>query len=408
MSEVSKVCRVDQDNSVSLDSILKSFHCGIKEEQAWALIYQSIVFTELHQINHESDCFAEPKDLFITVDGDIHSKTFEAADDQNVSVRQLWSKIALIIYNALDYGLSENEELRLSNDLHDFFSDMLDLGDEGIVAEEFSSDILKEKCRTRITDQTITDTAQHYRSVCRALVAEALDLSTFLCQVSIGNKELNRIRNDSTDEVDLKIEVWAQVWMKVMRELRFSYTFKKLNKVEIAERQQKEYEMTPFEMLLADINSQRYKLKKVSLPERVEKDARTVILDYIRSGPRLKPVSERKLSPRPQTEPSLHQRVMDGIKSPPVLKPTPKPFERQYGSVHLPRGKRFSIYTKSVVIEPPREGKVFQRFNFRNLSLRNLSYERPSGRRNYIEEEPEPNPEQSSKDVPFWRRLFRW
>lgn len=406
MASTSSGCSVDANNCLSLDSILKSFHCGIKEEQAWALIFQSIVASEHFQYNPSNDDthdYVEPKDLFITIEGDIYAKTWMAT---NVTLKKLWSKIALIVYSALDYGLSEDEELRLSQDLYDFFK-WLDFEDEGIEAETFSLSKLRKKCCTRITDETITDIEQHYRNVCRALVAEALELSSFLRQVSIGSQELNKAGNEHNQSVDLKIEVWAQVWMKVMRELRFSYTVKKLNKVEIVDRQQKEYELSPFEMLLDDINSKRYKLKKVSdLSQKAEKDARTVILDYIKSGPRLRPAAERQLSPLPQTEPSLHQRLMEGIKSPPPLRTTPKPFERKYESFRLPRNTKFSIYTKSVVIEPPREQSTFQRLNFRNFSLRKSSFRSPPVKSSVTEEEKTNQSDNALKS--FWRRLLGW
>ena len=56
-----------------------------------------------------------------------------------------------------------------------------------------------------------------------------------------------------------------------------------------------EYALTPYEILMDDIRSRRYKLNKVmvdgELPPRVKKDAHDLILDFIRSRPPLKPVS---------------------------------------------------------------------------------------------------------------------
>ena len=56
-----------------------------------------------------------------------------------------------------------------------------------------------------------------------------------------------------------------------------------------------EYALTPYEILMDDIRSRRYKLNKVmvdgELPPRVKKDAHDIILDFIRSRPPLKPVS---------------------------------------------------------------------------------------------------------------------
>ena len=56
-----------------------------------------------------------------------------------------------------------------------------------------------------------------------------------------------------------------------------------------------EYALTPYEILMDDIRSRRYKLNKVmvdgELPPRVKKDAHDIILEFIRSRPPLKPVS---------------------------------------------------------------------------------------------------------------------
>ena len=58
-----------------------------------------------------------------------------------------------------------------------------------------------------------------------------------------------------------------------------------------------EYELTPYEMLMDDIRSRRYKLNKVmvngEIPPKIKKDAHNVILEFIRSRPPLRPVSEK-------------------------------------------------------------------------------------------------------------------
>lgn len=53
----------------------------------------------------------------------------------------------------------------------------------------------------------------HYRAVCRALVAEALELSSFLEKVSQGTKELRAKAetNACTDLDSLKFSDWVSV-----------------------------------------------------------------------------------------------------------------------------------------------------------------------------------------------------
>jgi spire-like protein len=60
-----------------------------------------------------------------------------------------------------------------------------------------------------------------------------------------------------------------------------------------------EFELTPYEMLMDDIRSRRYKLNPVfedgKIPPKVKKDAHDLILDFIRSRPPLKPVGKEPL-----------------------------------------------------------------------------------------------------------------
>ncbi len=55
-----------------------------------------------------------------------------------------------------------------------------------------------------------------------------------------------------------------------------------------------EYELTPYEILMDDIRSRRYKLKQVmvdgELPQRVKRDAHELILEFIRGRPPLRKV----------------------------------------------------------------------------------------------------------------------
>merc|ERR1719427_884537 len=71
----------------------------------------------------------------------------------------------------------------------------------------------------------------------------------------------------------------------------------KLKKVEFS-RTPTEFEMTPYEMLMADIRKRSYKLNPTEIPPKVKTDAKDIILDFIRSRPPLKPAAKRVLPPR--------------------------------------------------------------------------------------------------------------
>lgn len=123
----------------------------------------------------------------------------------------------------------------------------------------------------------------------------------------------------------LEFHDWARLWIQVIRELRHGVKLKKVDQESI---HNAEYELTPYEMLLDDIRSRRYKLNKVmvngTLPQRVKKDAHELILEFIRSRPPLVPVSERVLKPPPPRVTTVYERLMESIRKEHKLKPTPK------------------------------------------------------------------------------------
>ncbi len=90
----------------------------------------------------------------------------------------------------------------------------------------------------------------------------------------------------------LTILFQARLWVQCMHDLRNGVKLKKTNYTKTPI----EYELTPYEMLMDDIRSRRYKLNHVSstemaTPAKAKRDAHDIILDFIRSRPPLKPVS---------------------------------------------------------------------------------------------------------------------
>lgn len=137
---------------------------------------------------------------------------------------------------------------------------------------------------------------------------------------------MKKSRNCETAETvndldSLPVHDWARLWIQVIRELRHGV---KLRKVEHLQGGQGgfahhlEFELTPYEMLLEDIRTKRYKLNKVMidghLPPRVKKDAHALILDFIRSRPPLVPVSRRVLGPEPPRHVTLYEKLMQSIR----------------------------------------------------------------------------------------------
>ncbi|XP_022248983.1 protein spire homolog 2-like [Limulus polyphemus] len=81
------------------------------------------------------------------------------------------------------------------------------------------------------------------------------------------------------------------LWMHVIQELKQGVQLKKIK----LDFHPVKYDLTPFDMLLEDIRTQRYKLKEVRVNEKtiqsVKKDPHDLILELIRSKPPLKSVS---------------------------------------------------------------------------------------------------------------------
>ncbi|XP_028175606.1 protein spire [Ostrinia furnacalis] len=163
--------------------------------------------------------------------------------------------------------------------------------------------------------------AMHYRAVCRALVAEALELASFLARVRVGGaRDLGAAEDSATHLDTLKFSDWARFWMQVIGELRMGVKLKKVN----YSRTPIEYELTPYEILMDDIRSRRYTLRKVdgAIPQNVKKDAHAMILEFIRSRPPLKKASERKLPP-PRRETTPREQLLASIQVGRTLRPTP-------------------------------------------------------------------------------------
>ncbi|XP_022254835.1 protein spire homolog 1-like [Limulus polyphemus] len=345
-------CELDKYGCVRLSSILQSFNAPINEEHAWAICYQTAKCFLREWENSVSNvyCLTDTSQIRIQKDGTIHSSSVRThrSDVRRrppaTSVYKIVASLGLVIFRALDYGLCEDEERNLSQNLEILIDRMTSAdpddasnaddsdssgddaksqnADEGIEKDSGEYDSLEtddenngkkrngltlqkviEMCASHLPCPAQADT--HYKAVCRALVAEALELSSFLEKVSKGTK--------------------AMLWIQVIKELRQGV---KLKKVDFDSHPQHsiEYELTPYEMLLDDIRSRRYKLNKVmvngDIPPRVKKDAHALILEFIRSRPPLVPVSERKLPPPPQRQPSLYEKLMAAIKQQPKLKPT--------------------------------------------------------------------------------------
>ncbi|XP_068426026.1 protein spire homolog 1 isoform X2 [Clinocottus analis] len=364
---------------LSLEEILRLYSQPINEEQAWAVCYQCCrTLAKGHRRRGSSSAagaLAEaPRRIFGPGDVRIHKDGSVRVDHRGCegkyspcTTTEVIESLGIMIYKALDYGLKENEERELSPPLEQLIDLMTNMAeaerdacpDEGYEATEeedeaeddpdnISSvhgyrDIFK-LCIAHLPN--LSDTPSHYQAVCRALYTETRELGTFLEKIKSAKENLRKMEEGSSEEPgrdlnELQNADWARFWVQVMRNLREGVKLKKVqerhyNPLPI------EYQLTPYEMLMDDIRSKRFKLRKVmingAIPPRLKKSAHEVILEFIRSRPPLNPVSARKLKPQTQLPPTLHERILEEIKAERKLRPVSP------GEVRRGRLDEFSPY----------------------------------------------------------------
>ncbi|XP_077937759.1 protein spire homolog 1 isoform X5 [Gasterosteus aculeatus] len=360
---------------VSLEDILKLYSQPINEEQAWAVCYQCCRTLAQKRRRKSSKSavgsaadyprrIEGPGDVRIGRDGAVKLPFGDCTDKYQPAATSLEviDSLGIMIYKALDYGLKENEERELSPPLERLIDMMTNAEknqsdpcpDEGYEAteEEDEGEEEEEKEEEPVSATTAgsissirsyqdlialcsshlphtSDASSHYQAVCRALYAETRELKTFLDKIKNAKENLRKMEGGTREQPiqdldELQNSDWARFWVQVMRDLRDGVKLKK-----VQERQYNplaiEYQLTPYEMLMDDIRSKRYKLRKVmvkgDIPPRLKKSAHDIILEFIRSRPPLNPVAARKLKPHPVRPRSLHERLLEGIKAERKLRP---------------------------------------------------------------------------------------
>uniref|UniRef100_A0A8C1V9T2 Spire-type actin nucleation factor 1a n=1 Tax=Cyprinus carpio TaxID=7962 RepID=A0A8C1V9T2_CYPCA len=370
--DISMDC-TDGEDELCLEEILTLYSQPINEEQAWAVCYQCCRWLTQKQRRKETGGsppgrIAGPGDVRIRKDGTV--KLYQQSSTDKLippsSSIEIIESLGIMIYKALDYGLKEHEERELSPPLEqliDLMTNMADTEtdcpDEGYEATEEEDEGEEEPtevsnirgyrdiislCTSHLPSPS--DAPNHYQAVCRALYAETKELRTFLEKIKSAKENLRKMEGETEEPTrdlnELQNADWARFWVQVMRDLRHGVKLKK-----VQERQYNllpiEFQLTPYEMLMDDIRSKRYKLRKVTvngdIPPRLKKSAHEIILDFIRSRPPLNPASARKLKPHPPNPPSLHERILEEIRSERKLRPVSPDMIRR-SRLDIPDGPR--------------------------------------------------------------------
>jgi len=303
-------CKLDSHGCLSLEQVVQSFHAPIKQEHGWAIIHQGVL-SLLGVVGKPCFLVRGMEDILITKEGLINTETFTRGNHDRVSMTSMATGVAelgVAVYDALDWTVSVDISIErtLSAELENVLdvmtsADDLEILDEGIGEEEVTSKLCEkvlELCRHHLS--LPEDAPYHFQQVCRAIVAEVLELSSFMDNLS--SKDLEEL--EQLDRQD-----WAGIFNEVMGELRHGV---KLKSVEYS-RSPTEYCLTPYEMVMFDIKVKKAVLKP-PIPVHVENAAKEKILEYIRSRPPLKPATERKLnSPKVEDETPI-ENLMNEIR----------------------------------------------------------------------------------------------
>ncbi|RWS30240.1 protein spire 1-like protein [Leptotrombidium deliense] len=247
------------------------------------------------------------------------------------------STLGVTLFQALDYGISEEEERTLDSNLEILIEKLASSHPSQNVGEceEYrSSDDEKDLKDEGIERDSPDDESEHPLNFAEITIEKVIEelRKTSLFVVS------EKLHDNSSNLDDLGVADWARLWMQVIRDLRRGVELKKVDLSGVDHRM--EYELTPYEMLLDDIRLRRYKLNKVmvngDIPQRMKKDAHALILEFIRSRPPLVPASKRLLRPPPPKQQTLYEKLMHSIRQQHKLKPTP-PSSVKHSPIHLGR-----------------------------------------------------------------------
>lgn len=338
---------LDSDGYISLSVVLNTFDAPINENHAWALCYLSLKYLEAHSASidypekssrgasywtQNVECtdsiklFIKNGDLVLDVDYILHRKEIVLRDREQL-LPQLVSYIALTIYTALDFGLKEEEERTLSNDLENVLELMVSSRDD--VLQTTKNACLAHLYKSGMEDE---DIETYCNRVCNNLVIDTLDYAKFLHIAERASQMLRHFqgtgdfsRAELSDKVvEDSFKNLTKSWIHVVRELRHGVKLKSWDDSAVCKNRRKEYKKTPYELLMDDIRSQRYKLRKTQHKDvKKNRDKHDTMMEIIRSRPKLKRSSDRIIKPvSPRLGP--YDELMRSIRQVHYLRPVRK------------------------------------------------------------------------------------
>ncbi|XP_040426236.1 protein spire homolog 1-like isoform X2 [Cygnus olor] len=275
------LCCEQKAAKVSLAEVLRCFEHPISEEQAWAVCFQCCckmkqlaqgLYPSLHSVFIKG-----PGSIFIHADGTASFRVYHKSDVGNIqqSEDKLLEYLGVVIYEALDWGIDSQVERELSDPLEKLLCLMLKLDDEAMKPVVTLQDVIKSLRKMDVED---------------------------LLETPLQKKE----------------KQWAPLWPSVICELQGGVRLHKATERPQRPAPLKERALSPYELLLDDIQHKRYNLRKVT----IEQKRRTPSDDVAAPKPHLKPVLQRKLKECVPQESRWHEQLLAEIKRPQTLQPS--------------------------------------------------------------------------------------
>ncbi|XP_043532933.1 protein spire homolog 1-like isoform X3 [Chiloscyllium plagiosum] len=306
-------------SQLSLHEVLVVHEHPVSEEQAWALCYQGCRALQQEQqnlasnllVNWKQPQFREVNDLTLGDDGTVVcvSTSTGNSDDlrRTCTEEQVVSSLGVVIYKALDWSLSEDEERVLSLPLEQLIKQMVlrtDNQPPGTITATL------RLCESQLQDPLMA--AAEYRAVCKALFDETVKLQSYLDCIRSAKALEKLLDREPSKDTSSEIVDWNRIWFQLMKEVRSGVRLRN-----ICERRYNplpiKFQLSPFDEMLDDIKYKRYILHKVNNNE--PRTAADVSVDFSLLRSLLKPAAERKLRDLPVSTPSLHAMLMREIES---------------------------------------------------------------------------------------------
>ncbi|XP_048464594.1 protein spire homolog 1-like [Rhincodon typus] len=307
---------------LSLHEVLVVHGQPVSEEQAWALCYQGCRALQQEQqslaknwsnwlMNWKQPHFRKVNDLTLCEDGTVVCvSTSNDNLKRTCTEEQVVNSLGALIYKALDWSLSEDEERVLSLPLEELIQQMVlrtDNQPPGTISE------ILTRCENQLQNPSMAVT--EYQAVCKALFAETVKLRSYLNSIKSAKVTLNKLLEDEPIEnTSSEIVHWNRTWFQLMKEVQRGVRLRNIcerhyNPLAIKPK------LSPFNEMLDDIKYKRYILRKVKVNNNEPRTPSAVSVDFSLLRSLLKPAAARKLRDLPVAPPSLHEMLMKEIQS---------------------------------------------------------------------------------------------